>query len=246
MTYRYLTDLAAVLRDAGLTVIELDGWRSNGRPKTTGGFDPVGILWHHTGGTPNTRAYADWMANTGRVDLPAPLSQLSIDRAGRWYVQAAGRANHAGSAKASGPVPAGDGNALYLGVECMNTGSEGWTPEQRDSMVRGGAALSEHYGYPAAANRAHKETSSTGKWDPGLLDMDRFRADISARMNEEITVRPVDFLRYKLFGKKQGSRTVADVLREDNANLRRIAEAVARLEQRPPCNCAGSDTPAPK
>ena len=70
MTYRYLTDLAAVLRAAGLTVIELDGWRSNGRPKTTGGFDPVGILWHHTGGTPDTREYADWMARTGPVDGP--------------------------------------------------------------------------------------------------------------------------------------------------------------------------------
>ena len=47
----------------------------------------------------------------------------------------------------------------------MNTGSEGWTPAQRDSMVIGGAALSAHYGYPSNANRAHKETSSTGTWD---------------------------------------------------------------------------------
>lgn len=240
MTYRYLTDLAAVLRDAGLPVTELDGWRSNGRPKTTGGFDPVGILWHHTGGTPNTRAYAEWMANVGRADLPAPLCQLSVDRAGTWYVLAAGRANHAGSAKAAGPVPAGDGNALYIGVEAMNTGSEGWTTAQLDSMVRGGAALSTHYGYPAAANRAHKETSTTGKWDPGGLDMDAFRARIATEMNEEITVNLRDVFRYRLFGKKKGDRTFADVLRDLDRNVAAIRVDVAELK------AAKGDTPAPK
>ena len=244
MAYRYLTDLARVLRAAGLEVVELDGWRTRGRPASTGGFDPRGILWHHTGGTPNTQAYAEWMAKVGRADLPAPLCQLSVDRQGRWYVCAAGRANHAGSAKASGPIPAGDGNALYLGVEVMNTGSEGWTAAQLDSMVKGGAALSDHYGWPAEANRAHKETSSTGKWDPGRLDMAAFRSRIAAAMNpEEITVSFRDALRLRLFGKKGGNRTVADVMREDNANLRAIKAAVERIEKR---LATTEEPPAPK
>lgn len=185
----HLTDLADVLRAAGLKVVEVPGWKTRGRPASTGGFNPRGNLWHHTGAkdsNPNSiaddLAYAKWLAKIGRSDLPAPLCQVSIGRDGTVYVCAAGRGNHAGKAKASGPVRAGDGNELYLGWECQNSGSEGWTKAQYDAMVTAGAATSRHYKWPSSANRAHKETSVTGKWDPGLLDMDRFRADIAARM----------------------------------------------------------------
>lgn len=191
MTYRYLTDLADVLRDAGLEVVELPGWKTRGRPASTGGFDPVGNLWHHTGGSSDSREYAEWMALTGRSDLPAPLCQVAIDRAGVCYVSAAGRANHGGTAKPSGPIPGGDANELYIGWECMNTGGEGWVPAQYDAMVTAAAATSEHYGWDADANRAHRETSCTGKWDPGLLDMDKFRNDIADRM--EADMKPEDF-----------------------------------------------------
>ena len=189
-----LTDLADVLRGAGLKVVEVPGWRTNARPASTGGFDPRGNLWHHTGAKDTNplsieddRAYAEWLAEVGRSDLPAPLCQLSVGRDGTIYVCAAGRGNHAGTAKASGPIPAGDGNELYLGWECQNSGSEGWTPAQYDAMVRGGAATSRAYGWTAEANRAHKETSVTGKWDPGLLDMDRFRVDVRVAMNPDTT-----------------------------------------------------------
>ena len=183
MSQRRLTDLAAILRGAGLRVVEVPGWRTRSRPESTGGFAPRGNLWHHTGGKESDpEAYAQWMGLTGRPDLPAPLAQASIDRAGVVYILAAGRANHAGKAKASGPVPAGDGNALYVGWECHNTGSEGWTPAQYGAMVTAAAVTSKHYGWSAAANRAHKETSTTGKWDPGRLDMSKFRADVAAEM----------------------------------------------------------------
>ena len=32
--------------------------------------------------------------------------------------------------------------------------------------------------------RGHKETSTTGKWDPGLLDMDTFRSDVAREIRE--------------------------------------------------------------
>lgn len=189
MTQRRLHDLPDVLRKAGLRVVEVPGWREFSRPESTGGFDPVGNLWHHTGAKDTNplsieddMAYAKWLAQIGRSDLPAPLCQLSVGRDGTIYVCAAGRGNHAGTAKASGPVPAGDGNALYIGWECQNTGTEGWTGEQYEAMVKGAAATSTAYGWTAAANRAHKETSVTGKWDPGALDMDEFRADVADLM----------------------------------------------------------------
>lgn len=71
-------NLPALLRDAGLTVVTIDGWQSRGRPATTGGFAPAGVLWHHTGGTQDGLAYARWLFVTGRKDLPAPLCHLSL------------------------------------------------------------------------------------------------------------------------------------------------------------------------
>lgn len=189
MTYRRLNDLADVLRDAGLKVVEVPGWKENGRPSSTGGFNPGGNLWHHTGAkdtNPNSitddYAYARWLAEIGRSDLPAPLCQVSIGRDGTVYVCASGRGNHAGTARSTGPMAAGDGNYIYLGWECQNSGSEGWSKAQYDAMVLAGAATSIHYGWSAQANRAHRETSLTGKWDPGGLDMNRFRNDIESKI----------------------------------------------------------------
>jgi|SRR5690606_20042225 len=178
MTYRNLDDLARVVRKSGLKVVEVGGWRGRGRPAYTGGFNPSGVLCHHTGSSGGGRSYAEWMAKEGRPDLPAPLCHLALDRDGTVYVCADGRANHAGEAKASGPMPAGDGNATYIGIEAMNNGTEGWTRVQRRAYIRLCAALCVGYGLSASSVRAHKETSTTGKWDPGKLGMRRFRADV--------------------------------------------------------------------
>ena len=178
-----LTNLADACRRSGLKVVTIDGWQTRGRPASTGGFAPRGVLCHHTGDRSDGLAYANWLANVGRSDLPAPLCQLSIDRQGVVYVIAAGRANHAGKAKASGPMPAGDGNELYIGIEAQNTGSEGWTAVQRDAYVRLCAALCAHYGWSADHVRAHKETSITGKWDPGAIDMAAFRDAVAQHLS---------------------------------------------------------------
>ena len=179
----FLTDLADACRKSGLKVVELPGWRDRGRP---GEFAPMGVLCHHTGGDSDSRDYVDWMARTGRPDLPAPLAQLALDRQGTVYVSAAGRSNHAGVSGGSGPIPAGDGNALMVGIEALNNGSEGWTTRQRDAYVALCAALCEHYGWPASHVRGHRETSVTGKWDPGLLDMDELRADIHKALEDDM------------------------------------------------------------
>lgn len=203
VTQRFLTDLADVLRNAGLRVVEIDGWKTRGRPPETGEFDPRGILQHHTGArdadvtsTMDDHDYAVWLATVGRPDLPPPLCQISTGRDGTIYVCAAGRANHAGVAKASGPMPSGDGNALYIGNENQNTGTEGWGSKQLAAMILADVAISKAYGFPADHTRAHWETSVTGKWDPGdpkgiplgdklVMDMDRFRAAVKATIQED-------------------------------------------------------------
>ncbi|MEO5745789.1 MAG: N-acetylmuramoyl-L-alanine amidase [Terracoccus sp.] len=175
----YLTDLADVLRAAGLNVIEVPGWKTRGRP---GAFNPKGVLCHHTAGTSDSRAYIDWMAITGRTDLNAPLAQVGLSRTGIAYVMAAGRANHGGKMRAIAGLPAGDGNATLIGIEAMNTGFEGWSPAQYAAYVLICAALNNHYGWPASRTLGHKETSLSGKIDPGKMSMPDFRADVARKM----------------------------------------------------------------
>ena len=188
-----LPDLADAARLSGLRVVELKGWATN---FSAGAFDPTGVLCHHTGSfddiadKENDLDYAEWLAFTGRTDLDPPLCNFALSAECVVYVCAAGNANHAGEARSTGPMPAAsDGNALYIGIEAMNSGSQGWDSKgldtsgqeitQRTAYARLCAALCEHYDWPASHVRGHKETSSTGKWDPGLLDMDDFRSDVA-------------------------------------------------------------------
>jgi hypothetical protein len=184
----YLTDMADVLRRAGLKVVEIPGWKTRGRPGT---FAPVGVLCHHTGsantGLDKEYGYANWMATVGRSDLPAPLAQLALGRAGTFYVMAAGRANHAGRCKLiAGLKPSysgatyGDGNAQLVGIEAMNNGTEGWSDAQYSAYTRGCAALNAAYRFPLSRTLGHKETSLSGKWDPGGINMTTFRGDVAA------------------------------------------------------------------
>lgn len=171
------------LRKGGLEVILEDGWRTRGRPASTGRLGARGQLNHHTGSSGEGASANRWMFTRGRPDLGPPLCQGSVTRSGKVIVGAARRANHAGKAKASGPIPAGDGNFLYLGWEHQNNGTEGWSKPQYETMVKLNAITALYYGWSHEASRAHKETSVTGKWDPGALYMPRFRDDIRAEMN---------------------------------------------------------------
>lgn len=185
MTYKRLPlTLPATLREVGLKVVEVPGWQTRGRPQSTGDFDPVGVLCHHTA---TGKDWADQrvvdMLVKGRSDLPGPLSQLGLARDGTVYVVASGRCNHAGVAKPSGTVAGGDGNRLYIGIEAFNDGvGEPYPQAQYDAYVLLAAVLSvEVTGNSVNTVRAHKETSTTGKPDP-RFDMDKFRAQVAAKM----------------------------------------------------------------
>ncbi|GAA2349537.1 hypothetical protein GCM10009854_28920 [Saccharopolyspora halophila] len=178
--------LADVLRAEGLAVVETGGWRE----RTASGEQPapIGVLEHHTATpasyedpAPSVRLCID-----GRSDLPGPLCHAVIGFDGVVHLIAAGRAHHAGEAKASGPNPAGDGNTLYVGFEWDYQGVEqGPSPEQYGAAITATHAVLRHLGLPVEAARGHKETSVTGKIDPGHVDMDRFRADLVGKDRED-------------------------------------------------------------
>ncbi|MDI2032880.1 N-acetylmuramoyl-L-alanine amidase [Saccharopolyspora sp. TS4A08] len=177
--------LLDVLRGAGLNVHETEGWRdraAEGRPPA-----PIGVLQHHTATrtSPQNPVPTLNMCVNGRSDLEGPLCQALIGLDGSIHLVAAGRANHAGEAKASGPMPAaGSGNDIYIGFEWDYQGVEQHpSREQYDAAVRATAAVLRHLRVPAEHTRGHKETSVTGKIDPGNVDLNQFRAHVSAAMN---------------------------------------------------------------
>lgn len=171
----YYTGLARVLRDAGLKVVEVPGWKTRGH----GGMGRIkGILAHHTAGPHQSRASSNYpslaVVRDGRPGLPGPLAQLGIGYDGTWYVIAAGRAWHAGRVDNNKY-----GNDHALGIEAENPGDgSAWPKAQYESYVRGVAALIAEWGGKIQV-RGHKEAAVPRgrKIDP-TLNMDRFRADV--------------------------------------------------------------------
>ena len=161
----WMTDLADVLRAAGLPVVEVPGWQERGSTYRGGQRDVKGIVCHHTA-TPDRfpgdyPTYA-WIRDGG-PGLPGPVANLGLGRSGVWYIFAAGRANHAG--------PVFDryrttyGNGYSIGIEAENSGlSPDWPTAQYDSYARGVAALSLHYKVPF---ESHKNVRP-GKVDPSF------------------------------------------------------------------------------
>lgn len=187
-------NLPELLSSAGLKVEVDPEWHGHGRP---GDFYPVGVLNHHIGVSARgwsfarVRAYAAWMFRSGRPDLPPPLCQIGLGRDGTVYLGASGRANHAGVAKASGSVSAGDGNALYIGIEWMLSGTEAIPVDMMEAAVTLNAVLTKDVTKTSVRTiSSHYQTSVTGKWDIGdpggvwfknkkVLDVAKFRRSVA-------------------------------------------------------------------
>ncbi|GAA3562432.1 N-acetylmuramoyl-L-alanine amidase [Kribbella ginsengisoli] len=174
--------LADVLREAGVSVVEEGDWRNRG---TGGAFDPIGVLWHHTAGNPspgNPHPSLGICIN-GRSDLAGPLCHALVDYNGVFHIISANSANHAGPSGGSGPIPAGNGNAMLIGWEIEYNGVDtAMTPAQYGASVTATAAVLRRLGKDASYARGHRETSTEGKPDPAFVDLDQMRADVAARM----------------------------------------------------------------
>lgn len=171
-----LTWIPEVLRDAGLVVVEYDGWRT--RTTRASGLTVEGVVCHHTATGPNVSntAVARLLA-VGRSDLRGPLAQLGLDRDGHFWMIAAGRCNHNGY---------GTWGNNSIGIEAYNDGrGEAWPAVQIDAYERGCAALLAHLNFPIARCRGHKETDPGRKIDPRGIDMTAFRARVAEHMEDD-------------------------------------------------------------
>ena len=167
-----MKEAAALMRDAGLTVIASKGWESRGRSSDVSYW---AVLAHHTGSTND----ADSTLINGRSDLPGPLCNWALHENGDWVLIASGRANHAGEGTLS--------NSESQGIEA--TGPQGYPdtygpaafPGNYDSYEIGCACLLAAMGADVADLFGHKETARPlgRKIDP-YFDMGPFRAGVES------------------------------------------------------------------
>lgn len=186
----YLTWLADVLRDGGLSVREIPGWETRAVAPMK---DIRGCLLHHTAGPQTGDFPSERVLVEGRLGLPGPLANLGLTRAGVWVIVAAGSANHAGKGSISW-CPTDQGNQHLIGIEAESTGRGDWTPAQLETYPRGVAALLNHLDLPASRAIGHREWAPTRKIDPyGWPDgMPGFRAQVTRWMQEDDMPSPDD------------------------------------------------------
>jgi hypothetical protein len=189
----------AAMRKWKVPYKEYSGWRTRGRPASTGPFSDVrGIMIHHTGSDAGqSDAYLQFLFVDGRSDLPAPLCHVATDMDGDLWLGATGRANHAGSGSStvlekvtaeSHPgytselrpgADAVDGNARFYGNEVRYDGGQPMTALQYAAATRWAAAVCDHHGWSALSIIGHREWT-TRKPDPGNCPMNKFRSDVAA------------------------------------------------------------------
>lgn len=196
------------LRDWGLTVVEVDGWRTRG----SGDFDPHGFVCHHDVIGPATSVPGLIVA--GRSDLPGPLSQFWLERNGRVHLVAAGRANHAGEGGWRGL----SGNTSVWGCEANNLGTpaDPWPDVQLAAYARLAAACADFSGFDPSMVCGHKEWAPTRKVDPHSIDMTAFRMEVAAQTKEGLTVADVQQIidANEAVAKAQGRLTRATIKRQ--------------------------------
>jgi N-acetylmuramoyl-L-alanine amidase len=137
----YDTGMAQRLRDAGLKVAEVDGWRI--RANNSGGnFYPRGFVVHHTAGAGPSAGKAPslYICIYGRSDLSGPLCNLYMDYDGTIYTVAAGSANHAGYPD-GGSYKGMTGNSSAWGIEIEHPGTYPLEPERAKLAQRAVAAI---------------------------------------------------------------------------------------------------------
>lgn len=178
------TWLAEVLREAGVPVVEMPGWRDLGN----GTLTPQAVVWHHDGSPPGASPNVPEYIRS-QVKLGKPGANIWVGLSGTWYLIAARLTFHAGTVLAGKP-----NNSTSIGIETDHTTGEPWSGVQLlDSLRRGTAAILRHLDVgPAGGLEFHKTVCSPvgRKRDPDGLDLHAEQAAVAAFMQPDIA--PLD------------------------------------------------------
>lgn len=184
-----LTWLPDVLRAAGLTVVEVSGWKSRGPAYNKA---PRIFLYHHTAENRNSgNAGGLSVVTHGRPGLDGPIANLYLARNGTVYIVASGYSYNAGrgNARAAG-LPSVTGNSETIAMEMANDGvGEPYSAVMYTAAIRVGAAIARKLNLPTSNFLGHKEWSTSGKIDP-TWNMGSARSDITATRRAMDTSKP--------------------------------------------------------
>ena len=169
----YLTDLADVLRDAGLAVVEVDDWQY--RARGSGGYAsgrPWAVMWHHTASQTTPENDVSYICH-GCPD--APVSNLYLARDGTVWVCAGGATNTNGKGGpvtvSRGVVPVDKMNEYAVSVEMANSGTgERWPQVQIDAAFTTSLAVARAYGLEPTDALTHYAWTPGRKIDPATAD----------------------------------------------------------------------------
>ncbi len=209
------TGIATRLRSAGEEVVEIKGWktRSNGNE-----LFPKGGVNHHTAGHPSKTSPAPSLniCIFGRSDLPGPLCNALFGFDCKWYVVAAGAANHAGLPDVNPFNGWGTGNSAVYGVEVEHDGLHSLGDKRVQHLARGWAAILRKEDIPASRLVQHWEWAPSRKIDlatnmhPGNAPtQDAFRGMVAKQIKalDQVVVWKVNFATTE----KKNGRWVRDV-----------------------------------
>ena len=220
--------LGDILRDADLPVIAVDAPVGRGRD-----MDAIhGVVGHDTVTTTAwTNGAVDRLLVKGRPDLPGPLSQLGLDRNGRYRWVADGRCNHNG-------YGLWGNDAIAIEVYCAGgldpDHPEPWNDAQREAFIVGARAICAYLRLdPAVRVKGHKETDPDRKVDPYLVDMAAVRRQIvegtTMTPQQEAILRDVQARVQKLEAQLDGRKAVDDDLRRLRIQARANGDALAAV-----------------
>jgi hypothetical protein len=205
---QYLEGLAAAIRAAGCTVVELPGWQTRGRSGNAMYADgrPWCVMWHHTASAGDGADDADYC--TFRSP-DAPLANLVVGRDGVVYVCAAGPTNTNGKGGpltfSRGTVPVDSMNTHAVGIEISNDGvGMPYPVAQINACFAASNAVCAAYGLEpddidehvdwAPGRKIDPATSTAvqGEWQPEPVNtsLSWWAADLRAEARRRATTTP--------------------------------------------------------
>ena len=196
------TGIATRLRAAGLDVREVKGWKTRGRDfaGASPAFHPIGGVNHHTAGQPSKANPTPSLGIIihGRSDLAGPLANFYLGFDRKFYVIAAGVANHAGLPD-GGSIKGMTGNSTAYGLEIEHNGISLLPKDMVDLAARGWAAVLRGTGIAPTQVVQHREWAPSRKndaavqfrngSDPPFPSANQFRHMIAVELKELNTVK---------------------------------------------------------
>lgn len=198
--------LMKAAKAAGITFAVDDDWLTGPDPYGKG-FQPVGVVWHHTACSSLARGNMpslNWCRHPGQYDGQAKACHIVVGRDGAFQIIAGRGAYHAGAGgplKVNGTViPKDLGNRFLIGFEIeassttkinkknIETPKWGMNPAQFEAVAKFCAALFDELGWSTDAAIRHRDWTSR-KIDVGI-PLDAIRAKIDSYRKKPEVPKP--------------------------------------------------------